>query len=98
MRPIDGDALLQLYENGGDLNLDSYKVPVPVVRQNIIDAPTLDYEPVRHGEWIEYVSEDPDYKTKEIEYKCSECGIFALNKYPYCHCGAKMDAKEDENA
>lgn len=84
MRPIDADALLQLYENGGTLNLDSYNVPVPVVRQNIIDAPTIDCEPVKHGEWVDGL-------------KCSECTLVDWTRPNHCpNCGAKMDGKESE--
>jgi len=33
--------------------------------------------------------------------KCSQCGRIEdsrmINKYPYCHCGAKMEEKEENN-
>ena len=66
IRTIDANALLELYANGGSINLDDYKVPVRVVRQNIIDAPTLDYAPVvrrRPGVAVveHQVSTDPAY-------------------------------------
>ena len=48
MRPIDGDALLELYDNTEVCNIDNYSVPISVVRQNIIDAPTI--KP--YGTWI----------------------------------------------
>ena len=92
-RPIDADDLLSLYENADTLNVDAYKVPVPVVRQNIIDAPTLDYAPVRHGEWLI----DDNIFTKQR--KCSLCGHNDNPKTAiwgrYCwYCGALMDKGE----
>ena len=51
------------------------------------DAPTLDAEPIRHGEWIE--SKVGGYD------KCSVCGDPTLAKYNFCpNCGAKMDGGE----
>ena len=38
----------------------------------------------------------PDYDEKQDcreHYTCSECGRVVLDLEPYCHCGAKMDAK-----
>ncbi len=56
---------------------------------NARQFPTLDYAPVRHGEWIEDELEYPEEVV--FRYKCSECGRTELVKEPYCHCGAKMD-------
>ena len=67
------------------------------------EAPAADVEPVRHGEWIEEWGQSylvfpmkydkyglpllQDY----VSYVCSQCCRRASEKYPYCHCGAKMD-------
>ena len=80
MRPIDADALLKKDEwltwDG-----DSYNV-VHVI--DVLCAPTLDVEPVRHGYWIE---------GRDGSCMCSECG--KVSRYEigyYCpNCGAKMD-------
>lgn len=79
------------------------------VRQ-IKDAPSVDAEPVRHGRWIVH---EETYQNGEDDFgvdywiKCSECGrsFYSLSDDiedgetpPYCFCGARMDAKEDENA
>ena len=80
MRPIDADALLKKDEwltwDG-----DSYNV-VHVI--DVLCAPTLDVEPVRHGYWIE---------GRDGSCMCSECG--KVSRYEigyYCSkCGAKMD-------
>lgn len=96
MRPIDADGLLSLYENAGSLNIDAYKVPVPVVRQNIMDAPTLDYAPVRHGEF-EMQEEEYFAGLHVTPVLCKTCNTtyFTMNKEgkraiccPYC--GAMM--------
>ena len=54
-----------------------------------------DVVPVRHGTWLPILSYNNTYK-------CSKCGRLLVNitdglkmvakHYPYCHCGAKMDA------
>lgn len=44
--------------------------------------------PVVHGQWIRI---DDTY----AKWKCSECGAIEDHSgWPYCHCGAKMDAEE----
>ena len=58
-----------------------------------------DVAPVRHGKWLPIVSYNNTYK-------CSECGRLLVDitdglnvvdkHYPYCHCGAKMDAHGEE--
>lgn len=71
-----------------------------MLRRILDNAPTIEAEPVRHGEWNK--SED-DYYGLNI-YQCSVCheewcfeiddDVKDLN-YHYCpNCGAKMDGKE----
>lgn len=61
-----------------------------------------DLEKVRHGKWIKL---NKSYNITEV-YKCSLCGRhlymdkntpkkFILKIAPYCHCGAKMDGKDE---
>lgn len=66
----------------------------------IANAPTIDAEPIRHGEWILVEAETgiEAFGFKEIRvvgYTCSICGasIGAPEKcFCYCpNCGAKMD-------
>ena len=47
---IDRDELLELYANTDDLDISDYDVKVAVIRQNILDMPTIDL--VRCGECI----------------------------------------------
>lgn len=60
------------------------------------EIPSADVAPVRHGRW-EQIKE---WATK-AKYRCSICGreIMSgtkvnIDKYPYCHCGARMDLEE----
>lgn len=57
------------------------------------NLPAADVSPVVHGRW-EQIKE---WVTK-AKYRCSVCGREIMSavkvnieKYPYCHCGAKMD-------
>lgn len=61
------------------------------------EIPAADVAPVVHGRW-EQVKE---WATK-AKYRCSVCGREIMSavkvnieKYPYCHCGAKMDGGGD---
>ena len=63
----------------------------------IEDAPVADVAPVVHGQW-EQVKK---WATK-AKYRCSVCGREIMSavkvnieKYPYCHCGAKMDGGDN---
>lgn len=60
-----------------------------VLIEDIVNAPTVEAEPVKHGRWI--IIDD----VEKFLAKCSECGRVEdtrlIEDYPYCHCGAKMD-------
>lgn len=45
---IDRDELLELYANTDELDISNYYVKVAIIRQNILDMPTIDI--VRCGE------------------------------------------------
>lgn len=99
MRPIDADALVEnLDKECGDLDLQ-YNSEYEQLVNYIESQPTLDYAPVRHGEWITvYPFEDNPQTT----LKCSECHtcqpIYEHEEWTFCpFCGAKMDGgKEDD--
>lgn len=65
--------------------------------------PAADVAEVRHAKWISEEHEDrvsPTMTHKYTWYYCSECGrrlvgYSKLSDAPYCHCGAKMDLKEE---
>lgn len=65
------------------------------VQKWIEEAPTIEAEPVRPGRWIPYcIQSGPLIGC--TGYRCSCCGREEEdNGEPYCHCGAKMDAKEE---
>lgn len=53
------------------------------------NLPAADVAPVRHGRWID----------SSNGWMCSECKQDNTYDKPWCpNCGAKMDAKEDEDA
>lgn len=105
MRLIDADALIcQIEERYVDAGIQvqtrrsgkavHYGIALGLnrARNEIIKQPTIDAEPVRHGRWIRM----DDTHTR---WKCSECGFVEESPlFMRCHCGAKMDAKEETNA
>ena len=67
------------------------------VRKAIAQAKTADVQEIRHGRWM-YCGKSSGH---DHMWQCSECLRTESTKhksdikdYPYCHCGAKMDAKE----
>jgi hypothetical protein len=69
-----------------------------VTHKDIINAPTIEAEPVKHGKWI-YREYDESDGSDEYYY-CSECHEIALSEFgrytfvrsDYCpNCGARMD-------
>lgn len=67
-------------------------------KYDLMDAPTIEAEPIRHGRWIY-----KEYRTTKDDaigfYLCSECGRANwIKEDNYCpNCGAKMDEVEREN-
>lgn len=67
------------------------------------DSPAADVAPVVHGRWLPEHHKDKVSQTEYhsyIWYHCSECGRRLIGyrdprEAPYCHCGAKMDLKEE---
>ena len=63
-----------------------------------MDAPTVDAVEVVHGRW-----EQIQRWSTKAKYRCSVCGREIMSavkvnieKYPYCHCGAKMDGGNED--
>ena len=93
---IEQEDLLELYRMDDPVLNENGHVPLPVIRQNIMDIPAADVTPVRHGRW----------EKQSGLYSCSECGMtcpydvqadvieyWACNYCP--NCGAKMDGGAD---
>ena len=81
-RLIDADALFKAYENVGWYNNADRD---EIAEKILLEQPTVDAEPVRHGRWI-------DRGYMKVGYHCSLCGGYVVaGKEKYCpHCGAKM--------
>lgn len=47
-RLIDADALMELYADADEMPLGKMKVPIAIIRQNIVDMPTI--IPAEEGE------------------------------------------------
>ena len=88
---IEREDLLELYRMDDPVLNENGHVPLPVIRQNIMDIPAADVVPVRHGRWID---------TREYcgDYMCSNCeALYGTNKFNYCpNCGAKMDGGDND--
>lgn len=79
------------YDESG-CGVDYKAIPVSVLEA----APVVDAEIVRHAHWVLEARGFDFYRyTTDYVFRCSECGLRANNKYPYCHCGCKMDGNED---
>jgi DNA-directed RNA polymerase subunit RPC12/RpoP len=68
------------------------KILLDVIKY-IKQQPTIDAVEVVHGRW-----EQVQRWATKAKYRCSVCGREVMSaikvnieKYPYCHCGAKMD-------
>lgn len=60
------------------------------IRGMLMDVPSADVAPVRHGRWVVIDAEEPR------RYGCSKCKRLSWHMENYCpNCGAKMD-EEDE--
>lgn len=84
------------YENDGHYTIMKIQAGKGVTVKDIDEAPTIEAEPVRHGEWIEYFAYgcwhydcplcDDGYATKERQIRLEN----------YCqNCGAKMNGGTD---
>ncbi len=79
MRLIDADKLMECYENTPDCNIDDCSVPAPVIRQNILDMPT-----VNPYEWINVEDRLPEKDGMYLifsPYTNKEGGIVYCNRF-----------------
>lgn len=101
---IDKDALLDdivaAVENGG-----LGAVVAGTMKRYIMRVPADNVAPVVHGRWLPEHHKDKVSQTEYhsyIWYHCSECGRRLIGcrnprEAPYCHCGAKMDLRGEDN-
>ena len=86
---IKREDLLELYRIDDPVLNENGHVPLPVIRQNIMDIPAADVAPVRHGRWIMH---DDEFG---LTCECSACHIETMGDGNYCpNCGAKMELEE----
>ena len=95
---IKREDLLELYRIDDPVLNENGHVPLPVIRQNIMDIPAADVAPVVHGRW-EYI---PQTLNTLSQFRCPFCRWWSLDPsidgaYNYCpNCGAKMDGELNE--
>ena len=90
---IEREDLLELYRMDDSVLNENGHVPLPVIRQNIMDIPAADVAPVRHGQW-ETSSDRPD----SLICSVCKCGfdMWKHDPHNYCpNCGAKMDGGDE---
>ena len=95
MRLIDADALMVQLANKHAHSWGKVERAFGEVAEMLNNAPTIDAEPVRHGEWVKH----PDESCSLFNgWECSACGqIVSGGKGNYCpNCGAKMDGGEND--
>ena len=94
-RLIDANVVLAKKFTTGlsDASGNYYGYADVVFADDIENAPTVDDVEVVHGRW-----EQVQRWATKAKYRCSVCGREIMSatkvnieKYPYCHCGAKMD-------
>ena len=101
MRLIDADALIERCERIASIDYNKFASTLSWAHAyetfiiELEDAPTIEAEPVRHGEWVRTHA---FHSIDEHKHICSCCGFqMYMTKrvkemYKYCpKCGAKMD-------
>lgn len=98
---IDANSFLEYEENRcknfppliGTCSFDNADL-----REELVNFPSADVEPVRHGHWEADVCDRVSMSGKLenlICYKCSVCEMFSCQETKYCYnCGAKMDKEK----
>ena len=101
MRLIDADALLEYKFPNGFSRWDEQEVVYAVHEKDILSAPTVEAEPVKHGHWI-VEGEIVAGHYHQISC-CSYCGWtsddYYMNEANFClNCGTKMDEEVIDSA
>lgn len=92
-RLIEADALLREFDPD-DPEDGMYNI---LARGKIVQAPTVDAEPVVHGHWIETHDPIKDPKAYFVRITCSACGLITGQRSTYCpNCGAHMDGQRKD--
>lgn len=95
MRLIDADALIDKKILLLDLRDDVRMFQDAVLLTDIINAPTIDAEPVKHGWWFKGIDGVYHCTRCGLEPLCWDDGTEVLSRH--CpHCGTLMDGGNDE--
>ena len=95
-RLIDANALHEKIMKDNDNDL-SRKENIAQILLRIETAPTIEAEPIKHGQWVLCVDQNGvDNDNNNYAYLCSQChhqDVHSTNaKVNFCwNCGAKMD-------
>lgn len=86
---IKREDLLELYRMDDPVLNENGHVPLPVIRQNIMDIPAADVAPVRHGRWEIVIGSN---RKEYMVCTCCRVSQELTGVFTYCpNCGAKMD-------
>ena len=84
MRLIDADVLMPNAQYKGWYNV--------VNAYDIVNCPTIDAEPIRHGHWIEHPNAEELDGHLIPNYECSVCHEWERKASNFCpNCGSRMD-------
>jgi hypothetical protein len=83
---IEREALLELYADAPDMKFDMMSVPIPVVRQNILDMPAADVVEVVRCEECKF--QDTCKRVIEIMPRQAQMGYLRGNLH-YCEYGER---------
>lgn len=87
MKFIDAYKLLEVIAEQERWNVPDF------VYESIKNAPIIEAEPTRHGEWI---GKAEDWRHQVEWFECSLCDFPTSTAYKYCpNCGARMDAENE---
>ncbi len=93
-RLIDADALIEKLEQIHSKDF-GFEMAIIGTINEVKKAPTVEAEPVKHGQWIGISDGYADGFPVYDEWECSVCGVVYEDEQPpykYCPCcGAKMD-------
>ena len=90
MRLIDADALLEYKFPNGFSGWDEKEVVYVVYEEDILSAPTVEAEPIRHGHWTITDQDVMGEKKLMCSYCTSVTSSFGFPNYCF-NCGTKMD-------
>ena len=88
--------VVKKYETTNGFALGRHTGLAICIASEIAEIPAADVAPVVHGRWIPFL--DGDHIMPERYYRCSRCGRVESRCQPYCHCGAKMDGGDSDEA